>query len=225
MRRARGRPPRGSCAAHTPGPRGPSAPAAAGRGAGKWRAISSGTAQTSTPGGSTAASLTWPVVALTPSSDLVRAAAAAQPQVAAIDLDERMARCAAMRSALERVAGRGGQRGGRRGRSAASLRPARDAFGPRPARRPARSRRGDPARGGAGDLGVNAPRMGALRGGARLARGQLPGVGADPRRRLGPGRRQRRRLPAVLARAPHDRAACSTPCAAPGPPTRWWWPT
>ena len=51
------------------------------------------------------ASLTWPVVALTPSSDLVRAAAAAQPQVAAIDLDERLARCSAMRSALERVAG------------------------------------------------------------------------------------------------------------------------
>ena len=44
-------------------------------------------------------------MALTPSSDLVRAAAAAQPQVAAIDLDERLARCAAMRSALERVAG------------------------------------------------------------------------------------------------------------------------
>jgi acyl-CoA reductase-like NAD-dependent aldehyde dehydrogenase len=43
-------------------------------------------------------------VALTPSSDLVRAAAAAQPQVTAINLDERMARCAAMRSALERVA-------------------------------------------------------------------------------------------------------------------------
>ena len=51
------------------------------------------------------ASLTWPVVALTPSSDLVRAAAAAQPQVTAIGLDERLARCAAMRSALERVAG------------------------------------------------------------------------------------------------------------------------
>ncbi|MBJ7455499.1 MAG: aldehyde dehydrogenase [Thermoleophilia bacterium] len=44
-------------------------------------------------------------MALIPSSDLVRAAAAAQPHVAAIDLDERLARCAAMRSALERVAG------------------------------------------------------------------------------------------------------------------------
>lgn len=40
-----------------------------------------------------------------PSSDLVSAAAAAQPQVAAIGLDERLARCAAMREALERVAG------------------------------------------------------------------------------------------------------------------------
>lgn len=39
-----------------------------------------------------------------PSSDLVRAAASAQPRVAAIDLDERLARCAAARDALAAAA-------------------------------------------------------------------------------------------------------------------------
>ena len=99
-----------------------------------------------------------------------------------------------------------------RGGPAAALRPARAGLGARPAGRPARAGRGDPPAPGARGLGDDAAGVGALRGGARLARGQLAGLGADPGRRLGPGRpaTPSSARPSSRARA-HHRPACSRP--------------
>ena len=75
-----------------------------GQSAAKAPAMAAGPPSTISPGGRAAASLTWPVVALTEPSDRVRRAARAQSQVAVLDLDERLARCARSRAALAAVA-------------------------------------------------------------------------------------------------------------------------
>ena len=77
-------------------------------------------------------------------------------------------------------------------------------------------------RAGAGGLGGHDARVGALRGGARLARGQLAGLGADAGRRLGAGGRQRRGGAALLARTRRTTGLRARgPGRARGPRTRW----
>ena len=161
-------------------------------------------ARTSRPGGSGAAPLTCAGRGPTDPLGAGARAAAAQPEVAAMPLDERLARAARSR------------RGARGDRGARSWTPP----SPRPASRGAspgaswRRRSAcwtpcpvSPRRSGPGWCRPprdDAAGVGALRGGARLARRQLAGLGADARRRLGAGGRQR----ALLAR----------PAAAPGVP-------
>ena len=204
--RGRPRPPRGRSAARRSRPRPRGAPAAAGTGAARPAPEPSGATVTASPGGSTGASLGWAAVALTapsaPAAARRRRPARGWPRSTSTSA-WRSARAHARRSPPpgEAIVNAAVAEVGQPRRFAAR----ELGLGARPARRAARPGRGDPAAAGAGGLRDDDPRVGALRGGARLARGQLAGLGADARGRLGARRRQRRPGAPLLARAGHHR--------------------
>ena len=134
---------------------------------------------------------------------------AAQPAVAALSLDERLARAARSRAALaavgEAVVDRAVAEAGQPRRFARrELESALGLLDALPALAEAIRPRPVPA-----TCGVDAAGVGALRGGARLARRQLAGLGAHGGGRLGAGGGQR--------------ASWRAPRAARGAPGRWSW--